>query len=119
MLPACLVDGDVSNVTVRDRRGCPYRACYGASLTVSCATCTRSFQFLARTQPDAERDALGVQCWFEDAEDADHSEQAHDLPNQPTLASTAASQGQKRKATGEVEADPGRTIYDLEMKVGE
>lgn len=85
---------------------------------VRCATCTRSFQFLARTQPDAERDAIGVQCWYEDAEDADHSEQTIYQHDASTLES-AAIHGQKRKATGEGDVDQGRTIQHLEMKVGE
>ncbi|BEI84335.1 hypothetical protein CcaverHIS002_0409390 [Cutaneotrichosporon cavernicola] len=33
-----------------------------------CSSCVRSFRFLARTQPDPERDARGVQCVYENNE---------------------------------------------------
>jgi hypothetical protein len=39
-----------------------------------CSSCERSFQFLARTQPDRTRDEKGVLCVYEDGEDDDESD---------------------------------------------
>ncbi|CAK9780005.1 hypothetical protein CC85DRAFT_326494 [Cutaneotrichosporon oleaginosum] len=40
-----------------------------------CSSCVRSFRFLARTQPDPERDARGVQCVFENNEPEEPEEE--------------------------------------------
>jgi hypothetical protein len=34
-----------------------------------CSSCIRSFEFLKRTQPDEERDSMGIQCWYDGVED--------------------------------------------------
>ncbi|KAL1412647.1 hypothetical protein Q8F55_000394 [Vanrija albida] len=36
-----------------------------------CASCVRSFRFLARTQPDPERDSQGIQCQYEDGDEGE------------------------------------------------
>lgn len=119
-----LVESAESSVTGRGRREPQNRAIPLTLTTIRCATCTRSFHFLARTQPDAERDAIGVQCWYEVGEDEDHSEHPHDSHGHPALAS-AASHGRKRKAAEALntdpdpDPDPGLKIQQLEMKIGE
>jgi hypothetical protein len=40
----------------------------------ACASCIRSFQFLARTQPDRERDEKGVQCIYEEEDGSEGEE---------------------------------------------
>lgn len=62
----------------------------------SCSSCIRSYQFLARTQPDPIRDAQGVQCFYDDENEEEHTP--------------------KRKAE---EIDPRLTVHQLEAKVGE
>ncbi|ORY31272.1 hypothetical protein BCR39DRAFT_558301 [Naematelia encephala] len=38
-----------------------------------CSSCMRSFNFLARSNPDEKRDAKGVQCYYEDGSDDESS----------------------------------------------
>lgn len=63
-----------------------------------CSSCVRSFRFLARTKPDPERDARGVQCVYD--YDSDPSEDG----------------GGGGAATGE---DPREAVAKLEARVGE
>lgn len=57
-----------------------------------CSSCVRSFRFLARTQPDPERDAGGVQCVYE--------------------------HGEPPEAEPEGEEDPRLAVAKLEARVG-
>ncbi|WWC72694.1 uncharacterized protein I206_106658 [Kwoniella pini CBS 10737] len=90
-----------------------------------CSSCVRSYHFLARTQPDVERDAKGVQCFYdEDAEDIDddlsHMGQTHDrYPKQASSSSPLdLHKGTKRKGNS-AEEDPKDIIKKLEDKVAE
>lgn len=64
-----------------------------------CSSCVRSFRFLARTQPDAERDAKGIQCVYEDGTENETEEE------EPTSM-----------ADGE---DPRDAVRKLEARIGE
>jgi hypothetical protein len=68
-------------------------------LISSCSSCTRSYQFLARTQPNPARDSQGVQCFYDEDE--------HD--ETPQLG--------KRKAEDD-STDPRLTVHQLEARVG-
>lgn len=80
-----------------------------------CSSCVRSYHFLARTYPDAERDTRGVQCTYaEDAPDAVHNEQ------QSQGLRSRLSQPTKRKLSEEDEedGDPEEMIRKLKGEVG-
>lgn len=68
----------------------------------ACGSCVRSFQFLARTNPDAERDRAGVQCYYEEDEDEEES-------------GGRGADDRVREGSG----DPHATVRRLEAKVGE
>ncbi|OXG37579.1 hypothetical protein C359_04952 [Cryptococcus neoformans Bt120] len=81
-----------------------------------CSSCVRSYHFLARTYPDAERDTRGVQCTYaEDAPDAVHNEQ------QSQGLRSRLSQPTKRKLSEEDEedGDPEEMIRKLKGEVAE
>ncbi|WVR08707.1 hypothetical protein IAU60_005765 [Kwoniella sp. DSM 27419] len=87
-----------------------------------CSSCIRSFQFLARTQPDEERDGKGVQCFYdEDADDTDDAGHSHGAKEDGHSASDTspgeAPRGVKRK--GEGDDDPREVIKRLEDKVAQ
>lgn len=72
-----------------------------------CSSCTRSFQFLQRTNPDPERDCLGVQCFYE--EDDDEGE--------PSGSGSGSVMG---SGSGHDRLDdPKVTVKKLEARVGE
>ncbi|WVQ86138.1 hypothetical protein IAT38_008306 [Cryptococcus sp. DSM 104549] len=80
-----------------------------------CASCTRSFHFLARTHPDEERDAKGVQCFYDDdALEPDHSPEEEQ--DEEAAGRAGGPKGVKRKATVEDE-DPREVIRKLEEQV--
>ncbi|OCF78937.1 hypothetical protein I204_00881 [Kwoniella mangroviensis CBS 8886] len=92
-----------------------------------CSSCVRSYHFLARTQPDEERDARGIQCFYEeDAEDVDedrhHAVHMHSKGDNLKGASGSSPmempRGTKRKGTS-VDEDPRDVIKKLEEKVAE
>ncbi|WWC65309.1 uncharacterized protein I303_107926 [Kwoniella dejecticola CBS 10117] len=91
-----------------------------------CSSCVRSYHFLARTQPDEERDARGVQCFYdEDAEDVDddHTQQfgqghEHHLKYSTGSSPLDLNRGMKRKDAS-VDEDPKDVIKKLEDKVAE
>ncbi|KIR58997.1 hypothetical protein I314_04981 [Cryptococcus bacillisporus CA1873] len=79
-----------------------------------CSSCVRSYHFLARTYPDAERDAHGVQCSYaEDAPDVGHNEQ------QSQSSPSQLAQPKKRKLSkgDEEDGDPKGMVKMLEDKV--
>ncbi|WWC92412.1 uncharacterized protein L201_007369 [Kwoniella dendrophila CBS 6074] len=91
-----------------------------------CSSCVRSYHFLARTQPDEERDSKGVQCYYdEDAEEADDEhhhhvnskEGSHDMPADGSSPHDILHAG-KRKHTA-LDEDPRAVIKKLEEKVAE
>lgn len=111
-----------------------------------CASCVKHFAFLARTQPDPERDRRGVQCIYEDDEDGDSedaptgpaastsgggSRSSSDLPVVPrgtTGGQLGYSQGSgeevlprgsKRKKDEDGEGGHAETVRTLEARVGE
>ncbi|WVW80553.1 hypothetical protein I302_102538 [Kwoniella bestiolae CBS 10118] len=85
-----------------------------------CSSCVRSYHFLARTQPDEERDARGVQCFYEDdAEDVDEDQHAAQNTALPGSSSPSTlPRGTKRKDSS-VDEDPRDVIRKLEEKVAE
>lgn len=72
-----------------------------------CASCTRSFHFLQRTNPDAERDSAGIQCFYED-DDEDGAGAGEDQSSQ-SLQQTGAARAQDKETT----------VKKLEARVGE
>ncbi|OCF35875.1 hypothetical protein I316_02368 [Kwoniella heveanensis BCC8398] len=95
-----------------------------------CSSCVRSYHFLARTQPDEERDSKGVQCFYDD-----DAEEPDDPPARAGVAATfgrkdslglsatgssphESARGTKRKDNS-VDDDPKEVIRKLEGKVAE
>lgn len=70
-----------------------------------CSSCTRSFQFLQRTNPDPARDSQGVQCFYEEEEDEDEEQ--------------AASASGSGALSGDRLDDPKVAVKKLEARVGE
>lgn len=71
-----------------------------------CSSCIRSFRFLARTQPDPEREARGVQCVYEESTD-----------NEPV-----GGGGVEGAAQPSLHVDPDHprnTVLKLEGRIGE
>lgn len=98
MQPAYHVVDDESSAMVLDQCESQIKE---AAADDSCSSCIRSFQFLVRTQPEPQRDALGVQCFYEEEDDGEQS---------PPV---------KRKAQEMYEeVDPRVTVSQLEAKVG-
>ncbi|KAK8850622.1 hypothetical protein IAR55_004541 [Kwoniella newhampshirensis] len=79
-----------------------------------CSSCVRSYHFLARKHPDEERDAKGVQCFYDDdgvvGDDDEMVEDDHDFPSVP-------KRGAKRKDNEQ--EDSQQVIQRLEMKIAE
>ena len=77
---------------------------------ISCSSCVRSFHFLARTQPDAERDAKGITCYYqgeyEDGEGEGEERWEQEEPEVPKQKVEEPDQAQAR-------------IQQLELQVGE
>ncbi|ODO05891.1 hypothetical protein I350_04952 [Cryptococcus amylolentus CBS 6273] len=73
----------------------------------TCQSCIRSYHFLSRTYPDAERDAKGVQCHYGD-EDHNTDRQEPIIPPRPP----------KRKA-GTAKGEAEQKIKMLEDKVAQ
>ena len=63
-----------------------------------CSSCIRSYRFLARTQPNPERDAKGVQCVYEDSGDLEGDDSEFNLSR-----------------TSE---DPRASVHRLEARIG-
>lgn len=71
-----------------------------------CSSCIRSFRFLARTQPDPEREARGVQCVYEESTD-----------NEPVGGGGVEGASQPSL---HVDPDhPRNTVLKLEGRIGE
>nr|XP_031862623.1 uncharacterized protein CI109_002121 [Kwoniella shandongensis]KAA5529695.1 hypothetical protein CI109_002121 [Kwoniella shandongensis] len=81
-----------------------------------CSSCVRSYHFLARTHPDEERDAKGIQCFYDDeALEGDEEDSSVDKEH---VLPTHRDKGSKRKERAEDE-DPQDVIKRLENKVFE
>lgn len=72
-----------------------------------CASCVKHFAFLARTQPDPERDSRGVQCVYEDDDDGD----SEDAPVGPLAGANASL---SRSSSDPVAAPKG--VIDGQMR---
>ncbi|WVQ95303.1 hypothetical protein IAU59_002398 [Kwoniella sp. CBS 9459] len=92
-----------------------------------CSSCVRSYHFLARTQPDEERDSKGVQCFYDDdAEEPDESSAGAGVSARKDSLGLSASgssplelaRGIKRKDSS-VDDDPKEVIKKLEGKIAE
>jgi hypothetical protein len=82
-----------------------------------CGSCTRSHLFLARTQPDAARDATGIVCSYDEEEGGLEGVEGF-KPVEPHVH-VMESKGKKRRQSGDEEDDAQDAVRRLEARVGE
>lgn len=84
----------------------------------ACGSCVRSFQFLARTNPDVERDRAGVQCYYEEEEDGDEDNEGGGGVESRLGGLGLGDRTREENVSRSGTSDPQATVRKLEAKVG-
>lgn len=83
-----------------------------------CSSCVRSHYFLKRTQPDEQRDARGVQCFYEaHEEDQSHAQKKRRQSDEEEHRPSEALLGGRQHTHEETTGGDGK-VKLLEAKVG-